>query len=115
MVKVKFAPQSRRRHKKYLKKAKGQFGGRSKLYRTARESVQKGMAYAPRDRRLRKREFRALWIARITAACKARGISYSKLMGLLIKKKVEINRMMLAEIARVDKKVFDKIVGLAKE
>ncbi|MFH1753836.1 MAG: 50S ribosomal protein L20 [Candidatus Omnitrophota bacterium] len=114
MTRVKHVPASRRRHKKFLKLAKGQFGGRSKLYRTARESVQKGMAYATRDRRLRKREFRVLWIARITAACKANGISYSKMMGGLKKCNVNINRKMLAEVALVDVKAFGKIVELAK-
>lgn len=114
MTRVKRAPASHRRHKKFLKLAKGQFGGRSKLYRTARESVQKGMAYATRDRRLRKREFRGLWIARITAGCKACGTSYSKFMGGLKKCKVSLNRKMLAEVALVDEKAFGKIVALAK-
>ena len=96
-----------------MKRAKGQFGGRSKLYRTARESVNKGMAYATRDRRNRKREFRALWIIRITAACKARGVSYSKFMGGLLKSKIAINRKILADIAFRDKKAFDKLAELA--
>ena len=114
MTRVKHVPASRRRHKKFLKLAKGQFGGRSKLYRTARESVQKGMAYATRDRKLRKREFRNLWVIRITAACRAKGISYSKFIGGLKKKKVDINRKMLADIAHRDNKGFGKIVELAK-
>jgi large subunit ribosomal protein L20 len=114
MSRVKHVPASHRRHKKYLKLAKGQFGGRSKLYRTARESVQKGMAYATRDRKQRKREFRSLWNARITAGCRALGISYSKFVGALKKKKVELNRKMLAEIALKDAKTFKKIVELAK-
>jgi len=97
-----------------MKRAKGQFGARSKLYRTARESVNKGMAYATRDRRNRKREFRALWITRITAACKARGVSYSKFMGGLLKSKVAINRKILADIALRDKKAFSKLAELAK-
>lgn len=114
MTRVKHAPASRRRRKKFLKLAKGQFGGRSKLYRTARESVQKGMAYATRDRKLRKREFRNLWIIRITAACRAKGISYSKFIGGLKRKKVDINRKMLADIAHRDNKGFGKIIELAK-
>lgn len=114
MTRVKHVPASHRRHKKFLKLAKGQFGGRSKLYRTARESVQKGMAYATRDRKLRKREFRNLWIIRITAACRAKGISYSKFIGGLKKKKIDINRKMLADIAHRDNKGFGKIVELAK-
>ncbi|NQT06813.1 MAG: 50S ribosomal protein L20 [Candidatus Omnitrophica bacterium] len=115
MTRVKHGVATRRRHKKYLKLAKGQFGGRSKLYRTARESVEKGMAYATRDRRRRKREYRVLWIARITAACKDRGISYSKLMGALKKEKVDINRKMLAELALRDKNAFNKIAELLKK
>lgn len=113
MTRVKHAPSSLRRRKKVMKRAKGQFGGRSKLYRTARESVNKGMAYATRDRRNRKREFRALWIIRITAACKARGVSYSKFMGGLLKSKIAINRKILADIAFRDKKAFDKLAELA--
>ncbi len=114
MTRVKHAPASLRRRKKVMKRAKGQFGARSKLYRTARESVNKGMAYATRDRRNRKREFRALWITRITAACKARGVSYSKFMGGLLKSKVAINRKILADIALRDKKAFSKLAELAK-
>lgn len=115
MTRVKHGVASHRRHKKVLKKAKGQFGARSKLYRTARESVQKGMAYATRDRKRRKREFRNLWIARINAGCRAKGISYSKFMGGLKKKKVTIDRKMLAEIALRDKATFNKLVDLVKE
>ncbi len=115
MTRVKHVPASRRRHKKFLKLAKGQFGGRSKLYRTARESVEKGMAYATRDRKQRTREFRVLWIARITAACKARGISYSKFTGGLKKRGIALNRKILAELALVDEKVFSKIVELVKK
>jgi len=112
MTRVGHGPAARRRHKKYLKAAKGQFGGRSKLYRTARESVQKGMAYATRDRKLRKRDFRSLWIVRITAACEARGISYSRFLGSLKKQSIALNRKMLADIAVNDVKAFDKIVEL---
>jgi large subunit ribosomal protein L20 len=115
MTRVKRGPASHRRHKKFLRMAKGQFGGRSRLYRTARESVQKGMAYATRDRKQRKREFRNLWVARITAACKIKGISYSKFIGGLKKKKIDLNRKMLAEIALVDEKAFGKIVETVKK
>ena len=115
MTRVKHAPASHRRHKKFLKMAKGQFGGRSRLYRTARESVQKGMAYATRDRKRRKREFRNLWVARITAACKINGISYSKFIGGLKKKKIDLNRKMLAELALVDEKAFGKIIETVKK
>ena len=110
MTRVAHAPATRRRHKRFLKAAKGQFGGRSRLYRTARESVQKGMAYATKDRKLRKRDFRSLWITRITAACKAKGISYSRFIGGLKKNKIELNRKMLADIAVNDANAFDKIV-----
>ncbi|MBL7068635.1 MAG: 50S ribosomal protein L20 [Candidatus Omnitrophica bacterium] len=115
MTRVKHAPASRKRRKKFMKQAKGQFGARSRLYRTAKEAVYKGMAYATRDRRNRKREFRSLWITRITAACKARGISYSKFIGGLIKEKVKINRKMLADLALNDAKTFGKLVELVKK
>ena len=113
MTRVKHAPASRRRHKKYLKKAKGQFGGRSKLYRTARESVRKGMKYATRDRKQRKRDFRALWITRITAACRERGVSYSRFIGGLKKEKIDLNRKILAHIALTDKDAFGRLVDMA--
>ena len=115
MPRVKHAPTSRRRRKRFLKRAKGQFGGRSKWYRQARESVQKGMMYATRDRRQRKREFRALWIARIGAAAREKGISYSEFIDALNKAKVAINRKMLAELAVNDSTAFDKLVQLVKK
>ena len=114
MARVKFAPASRRRRKKVLKKAKGQFGGRSKLYRTARESVQKGMYYSYRDRKQKKRSFRSLWIARINAACRAEDISYSKFLRGLKKAKITLNRKVLASLAVKDKKAFSKLTELAK-
>ncbi|OGW75926.1 MAG: 50S ribosomal protein L20, partial [Omnitrophica bacterium RBG_13_46_9] len=92
MTKVKFAPASRRRRKRIFKKAKGQFGGRSKLYRTAKESVQKGMYYSYRDRKQKKRLFRNLWIVRINAACREEDLSYSKFIKGLKKAKVTLNR-----------------------
>ncbi|MFH1790571.1 MAG: 50S ribosomal protein L20 [Candidatus Omnitrophota bacterium] len=110
MTRVRWAVASRRRRKKVLKKAKGQFGGRSKLYRTAKESVQKGMCYSYRDRKQKKRLFRNLWISRINAACKEAGISYSKFMGGLKKAKIELNRKVLADLAVTDKKAFKEIV-----
>ena len=114
MPRVKHVPASRRRKKRFLKLAKGQYGARSKLYRQARESVQKGMYYATRDRRQRKREFRNLWIARIGAACRAHGISYSTFMNKLKKAKISLNRKILAELAVNDKTAFDKLVELVK-
>lgn len=114
MTKVKFQVASRKRKKKVLKKARGQFGGRSKLYRTAKESVQKGMYYSYRDRKQKKRLFRNLWIARINAACKEEGLSYSKFLHGLTKGKVLLNRKILAELAVSDRKAFEKITEVAK-
>lgn len=115
MPRSKSSVTSRRRHKRMLKLAKGQWGGRKNRYRMARETVQKGMMYAWRDRRARKGDFRKLWIARITAACRMRGVSYSKFIGALAKAKVIINRKTLAELAVNDTPAFDKLVALAKE
>lgn len=114
MTKVKFKVASRRRRKKVLKKAKGQFGGRSKLYRTAKESVQKGMSYSYRDRKQKKRLFRNLWIARINAAAKEENISYSKFLGGLKKAKIALDRKVLADLAVHDRKAFSKLVELVK-
>lgn len=101
-----------RRHKKVLKKARGGFGGRSKLYRTALETVHRGMRYSYRDRRNRKREFRVLWIARISAAAKICGTNYSTLMCGLKKAGVMLDRKALADIAARDMATFTTIVGM---
>ena len=114
MTKVKFKVASKKRRKKVFKKAKGQYGGRSKLYRTAKESVQKGMYYSYRDRKQKKRLFRNLWIARINAACREENLSYSKFLNGLKKAKVLLNRKVLADLALNDKKAFGKLVELAK-
>lgn len=114
MTKVKFKVASRRRRKRILKKAKGQYGARSRLYRTAKESVQKGMYYSYRDRKQKKRLFRNLWAARINAACRENSLSYSVFMGGLKKAKVELNRKILAEMALNDKKAFNKLTELVK-
>jgi len=114
MARVKFSVASRRRRKKILKKAKGQFGSRSKLYRTAKESVQKGMYYSYRDRKQKKRAHRNLWISRINAACKAEQLSYSKFMNGLKKAEILLDRKMLADLAVTDKKAFAKLTELAK-
>jgi len=114
MTKVKFKVASKKRRKKVLKKAKGQFGGRSKLYRTAKESVQKGMSYSYRDRKQKKRLFRSLWITRINAAAREEGLSYSKLLMGLKKAKVALDRKTLSILAVNDKKAFSKLVELAK-
>ena len=114
MPRARFAVSSRKRRKKVFKRAKGQFGGRSKLFRTAKESVQKGMAYSFRDRKQKKRLFRRLWIARINAGCKEKNISYSKFLNGLKKAKVSLNRKVLADLAHSDKKAFGELVKLAK-
>ncbi|MBL7157674.1 MAG: 50S ribosomal protein L20 [Candidatus Omnitrophica bacterium] len=114
MAKAKFAVASKRRRKKILKKAKGQYGSRSRLYRTAKESVQKGMYYSYRDRKQKKRAYRNLWIVRINAACRQENLSYSKFLMGLGKSKIELNRKVLADLALHDKKAFSKLVELAK-
>jgi large subunit ribosomal protein L20 len=108
------APASRRRRKRTLKQAKGFWGGRKNLYRTAREAVDHAGRYAYRDRRLRKRDFRRLWIARINAAARQNGISYSRFMDGLRKADVEVNRKLLAEIAVSDSDAFAKLADVAK-
>ena len=115
MTKVKFAVASRARRKRVLKKARGQFGGRSKLIRTAKESVQKGMYYSYRDRKQKKRLFRNLWIARINAACRQKGMSYSVFLNNLKKAKVMLDRKILADMAVHDKKAFEKILAFVKK
>ncbi|MBN4056871.1 50S ribosomal protein L20 [bacterium AH-315-J21] len=103
-----------RRHKKILKKAKGNFGGRAKLYRTAVETVQKGMVYAYRDRKNKKRTFRALWIVRISAAAKLCGMNYSTFIHGLKTQNIDLNRKTLAEMAATDMPAFEKLATLAK-
>lgn len=102
-----------RRHRKVLLAARGNYGGRSRLYRTARETVQKGLAYAYRDRRNRKRDFRRLWIIRINAAARQNGLTYSVFMSRLKKAGVTLNRKMLADIAARDSAAFTELVKLA--
>ena len=105
---------AKQRHKKVLKATKGQFGTKHKLYRRANEALMKSRWYAHRDRRNRKREFRALWITRVGAACRERGMSYSVFMHGLAKAGVALNRKMLSEIAIADLAGFDALVALAK-
>ena len=114
MPRVTRSPSRRRKHKRVLKAAKGYYGGRSRLYRTAKEAVMRANAYAYRDRRTRKREFRALWITRIGAACRQGGTSYSRFIHGLGQAGVELNRKMLAEIAVADPKGFDRILQVAQ-
>jgi large subunit ribosomal protein L20 len=106
---------AKKRRKKYLKAAKGYVGGRSKLYRTARQAVEKGWQYAYRDRKVRKREFRRLWIIRINAAARMNELSYSKLISGLKKAEVEIDRKVLAHLAFHDMEAFSKLCDIAKK
>ena len=114
MARVKGAVVTRRRHKKILKLAKGYRGAKSKLFRTANQAVMKSLAYAYRDRKQRKRNFRQLWIARINAAARANGISYSRFMNGLKTNGIEINRKMLSEIAIADPAAFTALVEKVK-
>lgn len=114
MPRVKGGPQTRQRRKKRLKLAKGQFGGKSRLFRTATESVDKGQVYAYIGRRHRKRDFRRLWITRITAAARAHGLSYSRLIHELKKANILLNRKMLSEMAIHDPNGFMDLANLAK-
>lgn len=114
MPRAKSSVVSRKRHKKILKLAKGYRGSKSKLFRVANQQVMKSLMYAYRDRKARKRDFRKLWIARINAAARNNGISYSRFMDGLKKAGVEINRKMLAELAVNDSKAFGQLVDVAK-
>jgi len=101
---------SRRRRKKIIKQAKGYFGRRKNVYKVAVNAVEKGLQYAYRDRRTKKREFRSLWIQRINAAVRPHGLSYSKFIHLLNEKNIEINRKVLADLAMNNPNAFDEIV-----
>jgi large subunit ribosomal protein L20 len=115
MPRVRPGPATRKRHKRTLRAASGFWGSRSKLFRIAKQFVNKARVYAYRDRKARKREFRALWIIRVSAACDARDISYSKFMNGLKRAGVFLNRKMLSEVAIFDPAAFDKLVEMAKE
>ncbi|MEM1055239.1 MAG: 50S ribosomal protein L20 [Bacteroidota bacterium] len=104
---------SRRRRRKILKQAKGYWGRRSNVYTVAKHSVEKGMQYAYRDRRARKRTFRRLWIARINAGARQHGTSYSRLISGLKKVGVPLNRKVLADLAVRDKEAFKAVVEMA--
>ncbi len=114
MPRVKGGPQTRQRRKKRLKLASGQYGGKSKLFRTATESVDKGQAYAYTGRKQRKRNFRQLWVTRISAAVRAQGATYSQFMNALKKANVILNRKMLSEMAIHDPRGFSHLVTLTK-
>ena len=114
MARVKRGVQARARHKKVLKEAKGYYGARRKVFRVAKQAVTKAGQYSYRDRRQRKRQFRALWIARINAAARVYGMSYSRLINGLNKAGVEVDRKVLADIAVHDIDGFGAIVEQAK-
>lgn len=114
MPRAKNSVASRRRRKKVLKQARGYFGARGRLFRTAREAVNRAQAYAYRDRRNRKREFRRLWIARINAAARLHGLSYSQLMNGLSRADIAVNRKILADLAVRDPGAFASVVEEAK-
>lgn len=105
---------SRNKRKKILKQTRGYFGARKNVWTVAKNTYEKGLTYAFRDRRAKKREFRALWIQRINAAARLEGFSYSQLMGALHKAGIEINRKVLADLAINDPKAFSAIVAKVK-
>ena len=114
MPRVKRGIKARQRRKKVLKSAKGYRGGQSRLFKTANISVNRARAYAYRDRKSRKRDFRKLWIIRINAAARENGLSYSKLMGGLSKEGIELDRKMLSEMAVNDPIAFSQVASLVK-
>ena len=115
MARVKNGAVTKARHKKVLKQAKGYFGSKHRLYKTAKEQLMHSGQYAFRDRKQKKRDFRKLWITRINAACRQNDISYSRFIEGLTKAGVEINRKMLSEIAINDPKMFAELVKTAKD
>lgn len=114
MARVKRAINAKKKHKKILKQAKGYFGAKSKLFRPANQAVMKSLNYAYIGRKQRKRDFRKLWIARINAAARINGMSYSKFINGLKKANIEVNRKMLSEMAIHDSEGFAKLVEIAK-
>lgn len=115
MARVKRAVNAKKRHKKVLRQAKGYYGSKSLLFKTANQAVMKSLAYSYVGRKHRKRDFRKLWIARINAAARLNGTTYSKLMGNLKKSNIDINRKMLAELAVSSPEEFTKLVELANK
>ena len=105
---------SRAKRKRILKKAKGYFGRRKNVWTVAKNAVEKGMVYAYRDRKARKRDFRALWIQRINAGARLHGMSYSELMGKLKKSNIDLNRKVLADLAMNHPQAFEAVVNQAK-
>ncbi len=113
-MRVKTGPYRRQHHKKVLKMTKGQFGTRSRLFRRANEAMLKSLWYAYRDRRTRKRDLRRLWIARINAAARANGTTYSRLIDAMKKSQIAINRKMLADLAVRQPEAFAAVVAATK-
>ena len=114
MPRAKGGPKTHLRRKKRLKLAKGYFGGRSRLYRQATEAVDRALRFAYRDRRIRKRNFRLLWIARINAATRTHGLTYSELIAHLKRAKLALNRKVLADMAMNDADAFARLVDSLK-
>jgi len=112
-MRVTYGKARRRSKKRLFREARGNFGGRSKLLRTVKETIIRSRAYAFRDRRVRKRMFRQLWIIRLTAACRERGMSYSQFINGLKLANIELNRKSLSELAIVSPAIFDEVFALA--
>jgi len=115
MPRAKGGPKTRHRRNKRLKLAKGQYGAKSRLFRSATESVDKGQTYAYTGRKNRKRDFRRLWVSRISAAVRAQGFTYGRFIHALKKANVLLDRKVLSDMAIKDSAGFEKLVGLAKE
>ena len=114
MPRAKGGFKTRRRRKKVLKMAKGYYGAKSRLYKTATEAVDKALRFAYRDRKVKKREFRSLWIVRINAAARALGMTYSQFMNGLLKAKINLNRKALSDIAIRDPRSFGELAKIAR-
>ncbi|MDH7603096.1 MAG: 50S ribosomal protein L20 [Armatimonadota bacterium] len=114
MARVKRGTMTRKRHSKIIKLASGYWGAKSRLFKTAKEQVMKSGQYAYRDRRVRKRDFRRLWIARISAACRAQGLTYAKFIHALKGAGIELDRKVLADMAVADESGFSALVEKAK-
>jgi large subunit ribosomal protein L20 len=114
MARIKHSVSTRARKKRVLKQAKGYYGDRSRRYRMAKETVARALRFATRDRRVKKREIRSLWIIRINAACREEGSTYSKLMSGLKKAKVVLDRKVLADMAMNDRPAFKKVLSIAQ-
>lgn len=115
MPRARKGPARRRAKNRILKAAKGYRGARSKLYRSAKDAVRRARAYSYEHRRMKKRQFRRLWIVRINAACRERGLKYSEFMGFIKKRNIALNRQMLARLAVDAPAAFDRLVAQAKD